>query len=129
MVDIPAPWAFEALQQLICECLATLYDLFKDVEMHRFVVAGGVNLATVPQALARDLQHLSRNILHGRPAKTSGKCGSRHLPTQRLAFLSCPVFDEGPRRIKCILFIEQPNPKRGKGADPLPGPSIGTTHL
>ena len=71
------PWTFKALQQFISKRLSAVHDLLQDVEVDRLVSAGGVDLTTVLQARARNLQHFTREILDGRAAKARGKRGTR----------------------------------------------------
>src|SRR6185437_11212622 len=128
-VNRPLPAALVRVAQHVGGRLARGDDLAQRIEEQALVAALAVAAVAAMEAGGGNLECRLREIEHRAAAEPGVQARFRHVVAQRLALLARPVLDQIERGVGRGVVVEQPDPKRGQGAQSAPRSAVGAAHL
>src|SRR4029453_1241210 len=128
-IDAALPAAVGESELVFRRAASAGRDVVEDVEEAALVAALRIKDGATLEAGARDREHILGKGLHAALAHLRTQGGAGNVAAQLLALGQGPVLTEVPGGIERLRIVEQSDPQRRQGAQPLPRSAVGAAHL
>src|SRR5713101_774876 len=128
-LDRAVPGTVIILQQLLGRGDAALDEGSDRLEIAGLIAALGIAPGAALEPGTRKRETFPREIERGPAADRRPEAEPRHVLAQLLALFGRPALDPVPRGIERSLVVQQADPERRQGREPVPRPAVGAAHL